>query len=438
LHRIILELFSFERRFCALAGAFCSGAKFRAKPIPARGESIVKRFGFRSVAIAVGLAASAVACSQREGSNLPALTSLSGESRNETVQAKAIEIRGIGKNTRLDGFVTAFMAQNDVPNAELAVAEAGKITFSHAYTNPAIATSTTERSTIIRLASLSKAWTSAALYNLISAHKIETNWKVFHYLGITKPLPPGAHIDPRVYDITIEDLILHESGWDDSVSHFDPTFRMRQIALALGLNHAIDQTQEVRYQLHEPLQEKPGTTYAYCNFCYTVLGMIVAKASGMGYQAYMTKVLGAALGENDVLISPTVGRRLPSEVAKYYNPYFGRSALYITSKRRYPWPYSGDSLLNEIAQGAGGLATNADSMLLLMNHYIIWGVGTPPPLGQYAAREGEMPGANTYAEQLSNGVNFAFLVNTNAYAYGTNPYAFTSLQRSIEGTLLYS
>lgn len=394
----------------------------------------MKRFGF----FVVWLAASVVACSQREAPGLPSLTSLSAESHSEKVQAKAIRIRGLGKNTKLDGLVTVFMAENDVPNAELAVATAGKITFSHAYTNPAIATSTTQRSTIIRLASLSKAWTSAALYNLIAAHKIEPNWKVFRYLGITKPLPAKAHVDPRVYDITIEDMILHESGWDDSISHFDPTFRMRQIALALGLTQPIDRTQEVRYQLHEPLQEKPGTTYAYCNFCYTVLGMVVAKASGMGYQTYMTKVLGSMLGENNVLISPTVGRRLRNEVAKYYNPYFGRSALYITSKRRYPWPYSGDSLLNEVAQGAGGLATNADSMLLLMNHYIIWGVGTPPPAGQSAAREGEMPGANTYAEQLSNGVNFAFLVNTNAYAYGTNPYAFTTLQRSIEITLLYS
>ncbi|MBV9718499.1 MAG: serine hydrolase [Candidatus Eremiobacteraeota bacterium] len=393
------------------------------------------RSAIRNLAILAGLGACIVACSQWQDPRLPPLTSSSARSADGRAGENAIAIRGIGNDPRLDKLVTAFMSQCGVPNAELAVAKAGTITFSHAYTNPARAISTTQRSTTMRLASLSKAWTSAALYNLIVARKIEPRWKVFQYLGITKPLPARARVDPRVYDITINDMILHESGWDDRVSHFDPTFEMRQIALALGLDHPIDQTQEVRYQLHEPLQEKPGTTYAYCNFCYTVLGMVVAKASGRSYRAYLTKILGSELRLSNVAVSPTVGARLPNEVAKYYNPYAGLSALYIDSRRKYPYPYSGDGMLDEVAQGAGGLETNADSMLVLMKHYIIWGVGTPPPLGQDWAREGEMPGTNTWAEQLPNGVHYAFLVNTNSYAYGTNPNAFTNLQYEIEATL---
>jgi CubicO group peptidase (beta-lactamase class C family) len=391
------------------------------------------RLGLRELAFFTALAACAAACSQGDGAG----TSMLPVTREafDSALTDGVAINGIGENRRLDHLVVAFMVQNHVPNAELAASRAGKITLSHAYTLRAIAKSTTKRSTIIRLASLTKAWTSAALYNLLSAKKLEPQWKAFRYLGITKPLPPHAHVDRRVYDITIEDLIQHESGWNDQISHWDPTFRMRQIALALGLKHPIDQNQEVRYQLHEPLQEKPGTTYAYCNFCYTVLGMIVAKASGMSYQDYLSRVLGSALGVNNVLISPTLGARLPSEVAKYYNPFRGRSAFYITSRRKYPWPYSGDSLLDEVAEGAGGLATNAESMLVLMNHYIIWGVGTPPPSGYQAMREGEMPGANTFAAQLGNGVNFAFLVNTNTYAYGTDPYVFTNLQNQIVAIL---
>jgi CubicO group peptidase (beta-lactamase class C family) len=348
-----------------------------------------------------------------------------------------VAISGIGHDRALDRLVVAFMVDSHVENAELAVSRAGKTTFSHAYTQTAIAKSTTTRSTIIRLASLSKAWTSAALYNLLSTHKLEPQWKAFKYLGITKPLPIHAHVDSRVYDITIEDLILHESGWDETISHWDPTFRMRQIALDLGLKKPITQVQEVRFQLHKPLQENPGTAYAYCNFCYTVLGMIVAKASGMSYQSYMSNVLGSELGVSNVLISPTVGKRLPNEVAKYYNPFRGRSALYITSEKKYPWPYSGDSMLDEVVEGAGGLATNAESMLALMSSYSISGVGTPPPSGQQGSREGEMPGANTYGAQLGNGDNFAFLVNTNSYAYGSNPRAFLTLQSQITLSLLY-
>jgi CubicO group peptidase (beta-lactamase class C family) len=392
------------------------------------------RFRACGFALLASLAGLVVACTQPNGlENASSVTPYAGAAGRNA--PKAITISGIGKDRDLDRLVTAFMLQNGVPNAELAVQRNGHVSFSHAYTNDGLAESVTKQSTIIRLASLSKAWTSAALYNLIATHKLERNWRVFDYLGIIKPLPVGAHVDRRVFDITIEDMIAHESGWDDTISHWDPTFRMRQIALALGLRRPIDQIEEVRYQLHEPLQEKPGTTYAYCNFCYTVLGMVVAKASGMSYQKYLAKVLEPELAVNNVFISPTVGDRLPDEVAKYYNPYRGRSALYITSHRKYPYPYSGDSMLDEVVEGAGGLATNADSMLALMKRYIIWGVGTPPPVGYSAAREGEMPGANTFATQLSNGVDYAFLVNTNSYAYGSNAYAFNDLQLEIGSAL---
>jgi len=382
-----------------------------------------------------GIMACVVACGQRGGGGLPFAAAPPTDGAGYADAQQKIAVRGIGRDPRIDQLVAAFMEQNAVPNAELAVSKGGTVIFSHAYTYRGLAKSTTTRATIIRLASLTKAWTSAALYDLLTAKKIRPNEKVFTYLGITKPLPRGARVDPRVYDITIEDMIQHKSGWDDAISHYDPTFSMRKTAKALGLTRPITQVEYVRYQLHQPLQQKPGTTYAYCNFCYTVLGMVVAKASGMSYQEYVTNVLDKELGTDNVQISPTVGARLPDEVAHYYNPYFGGSAVYITSRKLWGWPYSGDGLINEVAEGAGGLATSADSMLALMNRYIIWGVGTPPPRGQSWAREGEMPGANTFAEQLSNGVNFSFLVNTNAYAYGGYRYAFVELTNAIANLL---
>ncbi len=383
----------------------------------------------RTAALALGLVIAGAACAANGGGVAPVPLPY------HAVAASKIEISGIGTNAALDRMVAAFMTQQHVPNAQLAVSAGGRVTFSHAYTYRGLAVSTTTRATVMRLASNSKAWTSAALYDLISAGKIDPSWRVFRYLGITKPLPAGAHVDPRVYDITIEEMIQHESGWDDSVSpYYDPTFAMRRTALALGLTGPIDQTQEVRYQLHWPLQEAPGTKYAYCNFCYTVLGMVVAKASGTTYSRYLAS-LGARIGVSNVAISPTVGTRLPNEVASYVNPYSGPSALYVTSNKPYPYPHSGDGMLNEVAEGAGGLATSADSMLALMDHYIIWGVGTPPPLGYDWAREGEMPGTNTWAEQLPNGTHYAFLVNTNRYVYGKTPTAFTALQADIEHAL---
>ncbi|HLI95423.1 MAG TPA: serine hydrolase domain-containing protein [Candidatus Baltobacteraceae bacterium] len=347
------------------------------------------------------------------------------------VTGTPIAIVGTGSNPTLDNDVVAFMVAHHVRNAELAVSNNGTAVLSHAYTYTSIAPSTTTTQTIMRLASITKAWTSAALYNLILANKISTSTPIFKYLGITKPLPTTATVDPRVYTITIQNMIDHESGWDDGVSpYYDPTFNMRQEALAVGLTHEIGLTDYVRYQLPQPLQEAPGTTYAYCNFCYTVLGMVVAKASGMSYDAYIAQV-AAGVGVNNVLSSPTVGARLPNEVAKYYSPYTGLSAVYVTSSKLYGDPYGGDDMALEVAQGASALATNAESMLALMNKYLIWGVGPPQP-GADWARSGSMEGTSTWAEQMPNGMNYAFLINTRQFS---NPNTFTDLQNKIRQVL---
>ena len=235
----------------------------------------------KSIAVAVALAPAALlaACAGRSGLGQPDFVPAAAGA--VAIPAKSpIEINGSGKNAALDGLVVRFMIAQQVPNAQLAVSHDGKTTFSHAYTYRGLAVSTAKPTTIMRLASNTKAWTSGALYNLIQAGKIDPHAKVFDYLGITKPLPANAKVDRRVYGITIEDMILHESGWDDSKPpYYDPTFAMRQIALALRLKRAVDPVEYVRYQLPQRLQEPPGKTYAYCNFCYTVLGMVVAKAS---------------------------------------------------------------------------------------------------------------------------------------------------------------
>ncbi|MBV8530790.1 MAG: beta-lactamase family protein [Candidatus Eremiobacteraeota bacterium] len=386
----------------------------------------------RSMAAAgvlLGMVAALISCSASSGGGryVPAAASFA-----EIPKEAKITIEGPGRNPTLDRFVARFMVAQQVPNAQLAVSDAGGTTFSHAYTYRAIAKSTTTTATIMRLASNTKAWVDGALYVLIRAHKVDPKAKVFAYLGITKPLPKGAKVDKRVYDITIEDMILHESGWDDSKPpYYDPTFKMRQIALSLHLDKEVGQVDYVRYQLHEPLQEPPGTTYAYCNFCYTVLGMVIAKASGLSYSDYIAKNVAGPLGVKNVLPSPTVGKRRPDEVARYYSAYRGLSAVYVRSKDLYAYPYGGDDMALEVAGGAAALATSADSMLKFMNRYLIWGVGTPEP-GADWAREGSMPGTNTWAEQLPNGKNYAFLVNTRQYVYGKNPNAFLTLQSDIE------
>ncbi len=267
------------------------------------------------------------------------------------------------KYAAVDRAVEIFMRTQNIHNAEFAMSEHGKVVLSHAY---AYGAAGTMPATIFRLASISKAWTSAATYTLFRRGTISRSTLAFNYLGITKPLPARAPVDPRVFTITV--------------------------------------------------------TYAYCNICYVILAMIVAKASHMTYEDYVVQDVAAPMGVSNLKVSPTLEPRLPGEVRHYYSIYTGLSAIYVRSAKKVPDPNGGDSLIRSVDLGAGGWATNAESMLALMDRYLIWGVGPLRPGAEWA-RDGSDEGTNTWAEQRADNKHWAFLINTRNYkranAFGT-------------------
>jgi CubicO group peptidase (beta-lactamase class C family) len=333
----------------------------------------------------------------------------------------------------VDSAVVGFLIAQGVANAQFALSKNGTTLASRAYTCPGAIGAATDTTTMFRLASNSKAWTSAAIDTLIQKGSISRSTEALHYLGIVSPLPKCAKVDPRVFSITIGNLIDHEAGWDDTVSpYFDPTHRMRDIALALNLKQPINAQQMVQYMLGQPLQEAPGTTYAYCNFCYDILGMIVEKASGMSLINYVTQVVGKPIGVSNLAVSPTLEPRLPNEVAHYFSPYVGLSAINVTSSALVPGPNGGDGLIREVGAPAAGLATSAASMLKLMDHYLIWGVGPAPDPGYSWARSGSDEGTSTWAEQRADAKRWALLINTRNFATGT---AFDDITAEVDQLL---
>ncbi|HTX60461.1 MAG TPA: serine hydrolase domain-containing protein [Verrucomicrobiae bacterium] len=351
------------------------------------------------------------ACSAGTSSSIPSASNTGAVPMVASSDSR-IAIQGPGSDPALDALVVKFMIAQRVPNAQLAFSRAGTLRFSHAYTYRGLAESTTKPQTLMRMASVTKAWTNAAIYNLLKAHKIGWKTKVFSYLGITQALPDGATPAPGVLGITLKQMVDNTPGWTN-----DPSFTMRQTALALKLHTHIDQQQYVAYQLHVPLTYKPGTHYLYCNFCFDVLGMIVAKATLMPYIEYLRCSIAKPSGAGFIGISPTVGKRLPGEVARYYSTQTGLSAFYPDELKPVPAPYGGDGGVLEVAQGDGGAATSAQSMIAFMNRYTVGDLGPLPLPGESVGREGEIAGTSTVAEQLGNRTNYAFFINTNQFPY---------------------
>ena len=124
--------------------------------------------------------------------------------------------------------------------------------------------------------------------------------KVFGYEGILYYLEPRNTdtVDPRIYDITIEHLLRHSGGWDETTRPIlDPM--KNQALLALGYDvpdmaqdlgrddGLLDQYDILQYMVGQPLQFAPGERYAHSNFGYSILGRVIESVMEETYESYI-------------------------------------------------------------------------------------------------------------------------------------------------------
>src|ERR1051325_5729808 len=84
------------------------------------------------------------------------------------------------------------------------------------------------RVNLFRLASVSKTITAVAVHKLVNAGRLSYSPPIYSYLGIA---PAGGVLgDSRITNITVQHLLDHKGGWDDTVSPVgDPVFRTIQV-----------------------------------------------------------------------------------------------------------------------------------------------------------------------------------------------------------------
>jgi N-acyl-D-amino-acid deacylase len=214
---------------------------------------------------------------------------------------------------------------------------------------------------LFRIASLSKPVTAAAALRLAEAGLLSLDAKAFAILGDLQP-PPGATADPRLYDITVRDLLQHSGGWDRDAS-FDPMFRSREIAAAMNVPTPPDAATIIRFMMGQPLDFTPGTRYAYSNFGYCVLGRIIERVSGETYEGHVTEsVLGPA-GISRMKVGRSLAAdRAPGEVAYYDYPGAPTTpSVFTEAGEPVPWPYGGFAIEPMDAHG-GWIASAVDLM----------------------------------------------------------------------------
>ena len=252
------------------------------------------------------------------------------------------------------------------------------------------------------------------------------------------PLLGFSHpADPRSDSITIQQLLDHEGGYNDGTntslpSAADPTYNMRNIALALGLNRPVLKLDVAKYMYGQPLQYAPGTNSAYSNYGYLLLSAIVEKVTGQPYFTYVQQKVLAPLGITEVLLSSTEAQQRDPSEAICEDQGLGLDPINITSNLQIPAVYGGDGQIKEVAAACAGLAASATALTQFIHTNLVWGNGPRPTGGGnwWIGRTGSTPGTSTEAVSLGGGLDWAYVINTRDFPPQT-PLPLASLATTI-------
>lgn len=215
------------------------------------------------------------------------------------------------------------MAKWHLPGGQLAVAKDGRLVLNRAYGYAdREKRETATPGHLFRVGSVSKTLTTVAILSLIEQGGLRLSDKAFKLLPDLRP-PKNATVDPRIYDISVLQLLQHEGGWASHDLLELPWSRMA--AATVGESDPAACEVVIRYALSVPLDFAPGTKSNYSNFGYCVLGRVIERvAAGLlgeraNYEAFVQSRILKRAGITRMRIGRTrLTERAPGEV-RYYS-----------------------------------------------------------------------------------------------------------------------
>jgi CubicO group peptidase (beta-lactamase class C family) len=202
----------------------------------------------------------------------------------------------------VEDYVASEVGSLDIPGAAVVVVEGDHIDFAMGFGSAGRDRPVTP-STPFHLASVSKSLTAFAIMQQVEAGGLSLED------DLAKLLPEW--VAGEMATITVSNLMGHTSGWseyDGLVNRVNPDLS----ATALESN--------VRRIVDTPLSHPVGE-FEYSNANYGVLGYLVERVSGQGFESYMTNKVFAPLGMNHSYASETAA--IEGGVAEGHYPFLG-------------------------------------------------------------------------------------------------------------------
>ena len=213
-----------------------------------------------------------------------------------------------------------------------------------------------EANTTVRIASVSKLITAAAVMKLVEQGKIGLDDKVFGENGILSGEDYAAQLgDERMKDITVRNILCHEAGFTRRLG--DPMFSTLYIMETEHLSTPPDARQLARIVLSRKLSYAPGAGHKYSNFGYMMLSLLIEKVSGKSYWDYVTEDVLHEAGCYGFKPATNYYADRYTHESKYYAPDDSVVYEYNGSGRQVNRVYGGSNVNG--LMGAGGWVTSA-------------------------------------------------------------------------------
>lgn len=325
----------------------------------------------------------------------------------------------------LDGIITDNMKQYAVPGAAIAVAYKGRLVYAKGYgvanirnNDPATET------TLFNLGSCTKAISMFGCLRLQEARRLNLDDTVYNVIG--QPPLPRKRCDPRVFQITVRQLLHHSGGWNDDSGFVKAGKEINRIA-----PKSMPYEDAVRILFMTPLDYAPGTKAKYANGQWNLIKYVISCAAQMPYGQFMRRELATIgitdmhneskgyvqgessryggrpphvlpSGQNTVPLMPSFGNWMASAVdlAKFMTALDGSRVAGITQ----------DSYNQLIAELPPPMVNDKDG-----SHF---GLGMDcvrqTPKGVFFSKNGAKPGVHAQIVHLPSGVDFVILMNGGA------------------------
>lgn len=383
---------------------------------------------------------------------------LEGLSIRQNQRINSVIIRKIiesGNTVLFDNSFERFRTQNFLKGLAVAIVKDEKLIFAKGYgyadAESKIPTSPEQ---LFRIASVSKLITSVAIMRLVENGKIKLDSKVFGRQGILNNEKFQNIKDNRLENITIRNLLNHSGGWTQRYG--DIAFLPKIVSEQTGDPMPLKISSYIKFVLSRRLHFEPGSSSAYSNLGYMILGEVIATISKTSYEKYVIdNVLKHAHIYDMQLGGSFEKEKLLGEV-RYYQPEDAPLVeAYDGSNIMVPKVY-GSTNMAVLGSAGGWIASPIDLMKLLV---VI--DGDPrikdilskksieemtqvdenglDPLGWRSTNEngewwrtGTLPGSSALMKREPNGISWVIITNTSNYK---GPHLAIEMDRLMSGAV---